>query len=333
MNQGCHQRRFPLMGTTAHVVLVGGATGDLDRVEARLHSLERRWSRFLQDSELSKLNANAGVPCIVSPETYDLVANAIDAWSQTGGSFDPTVGATMVAAGYDRSFSELGRTASGSSLPAPGGGNIVLHPYGPAVQLPTNVQLDLGGIAKGAAADLIALELLANGSLDDKSLTHESLASESDARSVAAAVQGCLINIGGDLRAAGAAPRPGGWRITLDCPGSAESRSLAIAAGAVCTSTKIKRRWISDAGQQHHLRDPATGHPLETGIASVTIIGERAAQAEVLTKAMFAAGPEDGIRLANRAGVTGILVLDNGTVQELPGLSQFLATSPQAEYA
>ena len=82
----------------------------------RIADLERRWSRFVDGSEISTLNRYAGAPVVVSPETVELVRRAIDAWRLTHGRFDPTVLGAVLRAGYDRSFETLGsQTCAGSS--------------------------------------------------------------------------------------------------------------------------------------------------------------------------------------------------------------------------
>lgn len=304
------------MGTTAHVITLGGTRTQLDHARRRLEALERRWSRFLPQSELSELNARAGTPVVVSPETYRLIDMAVSAWRQTGGLFDPTIGSTMIAAGYDRSFPLLaaaGRDPGAGAcaddpvpVPSPGAAGIVLDPYPGSVELPVGTVLDLGGIAKGAAADLVAEEL------------------------VTAGAEGCCVNVGGDLRTAGRAPGPGGWQVRLDCPGGENELWIGLALGAVCTTTKIRRRWFTGSGVEHHLRDPASGASLETGLASVSVIGARAAQAEVLAKALFAGGPSDASMLARRWGVSGVVVGDDGSVLPLPGLERFSAAAREA---
>src|SRR5205085_2709875 len=74
---------FRAMGSDAHVVVVGGPAGLEERARARIAQLERRWSRFIDDSEVSTLNRCAGAPVRVSAETVELVQRAIEAWQIT----------------------------------------------------------------------------------------------------------------------------------------------------------------------------------------------------------------------------------------------------------
>lgn len=300
------ERRFPAMGTTVHLVVVGGDAKSLSAAETRIQDLERRWSRFLPDSELSKLNERQGANTIVSADTFRLVTTAIEAWELTAGRFDPTVLDGLERAGYDRSFDLLPTDRPLTSMmakpgPAPTPGEIALDSHCSSVTLPQGVRLDLGGLAKGAAADLVAGELLAAG------------------------VDGCCVNIGGDLRLAGRPPRPEGWTVTLGSPERQQTVDAQILSGAVCTSTTMRRRWKTSAGTEHHLRDPATGGRTTGGIETVSVLGATATQAEVLTKAAIVSGITDGQRLLIDCGVTGLLVTDDGRSITLAGLERFTA--------
>ena len=301
------------MGTKAQVTLVDEAgvhssceQAELlaDQAKRRLEDLEQRWSRFLPNSELSQINHSDGVPTVVSSETYALISAAIDAYDMTGGAFDPTIGAAMASAGYDRPLGLIDRSIEvdpNRYQAAPGPSEITLDPYTSAVQVPAGIVLDLGGIAKGAAADLVASEMCQAGAI------------------------GCLVSVGGDMAMAGTPPKSQGWQIALDCPGSVETFVIGVTSGAVCTSTRTSRTW----GDDHHLRDPGSGAPLDTGLASVTVISARAIQGEILTKAVFAAGPRDGAELVANSNATGMLVLDDGTVVSLPGIEAFMAAANQ----
>lgn len=289
------------MNTDVHVIVVGGTPEHLTAAEIAVRDREARWSRFLPDSELSGVNRAAGRPVIVSPDTFHLISDAVDAYHLTGGIFDPTVLGCLLDAGYDRSFELIDDPGAGPIRAAPGPEGIELDVGLVAVRLPVGVGLDLGGLGKGATADVVTDELLAAG------------------------VAGCCVNIGGDIRVRGEGPENGGWVVELACPGSSAQRWISLGDGAVCTSTTLKRRWGS-SGQQHHLRDPATGRPLDTGLVSVSVIAERALQADVLTKVALAAGPEAAAPMILEQGATGLLVADDGAIVALDGLENFLLT-------
>jgi thiamine biosynthesis lipoprotein len=296
---GVSEHRFRAMSTDVHLVVVGGEARHLDRAEAAIRRHEARWSRFLPGSELSQLNANPEHVVVVSADTYELVRHAIDAYHLTAGAFDPTVLASLMAAGYDRTLPAIEPGCAGHHEPAPSPAGIELFDELHAIRLPAGVGLDLGGIAKGATADAVAAGLLATG------------------------VEGCCVNIGGDLRVSGRSPDPEGWTVELDCPGSDEVRQVVLAEGAICTSTTVKRRWRAAGGAEHHLRDPATGAPLERGLQSVSVICARATQAEVLTKAALAAGAEGAAEVICGRDATGVLVDRKGAVIELAGFDAF----------
>ena len=266
------ERTAPVMGTDAHLVVVGGDPRILDIGVERLHELEQRWSRFLDNSEITALNRHAGHPVLVSTDTYDLIARSVQAWHRTGGRFDPTVGAALVALGYDRDFAAVaGPVATAApTAPAPGLSGIVIDPCIGAVTLPEGVNVDPGGIGKGLAADLTARLL------------------------VDAGADGTLVNVGGDLRALGQPPSADGWVITIPDPQqpARELLRLAVPDGAVATSSRLQRRWQTTIGDAHHLIDPQTGRPADTDVVAVTVIAAEAWWAEALTKSLFLTGPD-----------------------------------------
>ncbi len=314
----CEERIVEVMGTTAHVIVSGGRPGLADRAIERLEELEARWSRFRPDSEMSLLNQRAGVPVLVSPETYQLIERALEGWRLTGGRFDPTLLRELRAAGYDRSFELVGASDALHECPAPvtnadgsrsrakrpGAEQIRLDPIVGSVWLGPDVEVDPGGIGKGFASDLVVDLLLAEGA------------------------QGALVNVGGDLRAAGEAPGGDGWVIAIDDPTDPDRvvATVAIESGAVASSWRTKRAWNGhDGTPRHHLIDPATGLPAESGLAGVTVLAARGWQAEVLAKAAFLAGPVRGAELLAAGDASGLLVADDGTVHEVGAWAQYSA--------
>jgi thiamine biosynthesis lipoprotein len=306
------------MGSEAHVVVVGGA-GAPDALELvayarrRIDELERRWSRFLPDSEVSSLNCARGVPRRVSPDTFELVRRAVAAWHDTDGRFDPTVLGDLVRAGYDRPFEAMVvRAGGGVSALRRDCGGIRLEPTRSSVTLPTHAGFDPGGIGKGLAADLVADELLAAGAA------------------------GVCVNIGGDLRVEGVGPDDGRWLVGVDGPpGPAAIAVVALAAGAVATSTTRKRAWSVGGEARHHLIDPATGRPSAGAVIVVTALARTAASAEVATKAALLApvpGPAGALAALAELGCDGLVVTADDAVYRSVGLGRFLVEpAPESE--
>lgn len=306
------ERRFDTMGTTAHVVVVADSPGRedtlLDAAHARLGNLEARWSRFRPDSEVNRCNAAGGAPVVVSRETRLLVERAITGWERTGGRFDPTVLPALVAAGYDRSFSELGAGShvevTGGS-PTPGCAGIMVDHVVGAVRLPPDVGFDAGGIGKGFAADLVTAELLEAGAT------------------------GVCTNLGGDLRVDGDGPDGAGWMIELEHPLDADASLglVHLARGAVASTWRTKRQWGDPDAPRHHLIDPDSGECASSGLAGVCVITSSGWWAEVLAKAAFLAGPSangsGGAALLASNGAAGILVDDAGHVTDAGPIDRF----------
>jgi thiamine biosynthesis lipoprotein len=292
------------MGTDAQVVVVGGTPRDVEHARERVGELERRWSRFLPDSELRRLNAGAGRAVRVSTETRRLVEIAVAAWHDTDGRFDPTVLDALEAAGYDRPFTTgLDRSEpADAGRRAPGCAGIHVDARTDVVMLPQHVRLDLGGIAKGHAADLVVGELLVRG------------------------VAGALVNLGGDLRVAGARPSGDGWTVGIEhVPGTA----LVVSNGGMATSATTRRRWTRAGVTHHHVIDPATGRPAGFAADAVTVFAGTAAGAEVTATAALLAGP-DALEVLRAAGASGIVATPDGRLLTTPDLARLASPSRRA---
>lgn len=279
--------------------LVMAAEGEPRKVahgfeEARkyLESGESRFSRFLENSELSALNRGAGEWVSVSTELYEVVHEAYTFAGETGGLFDPSVLGALENAGYDRSMDEiraLGSNLSGTHNTHGHGGFLATQfdPSSIAIRLPSGTRVDLGGIAKGWLA-------------------------ERAARVLAEYTSACAISAGGDLFAVGLPAGQSAWDVALEDPRD-ERESLAllrVGPGAVATSSVTKRRWHQDGRTMHHLIDPRTGLPAETVWLSVTVIAPHATTAEVFAKCLLIAGPGEAEKLAARRNDTAFIAAD-----------------------
>jgi len=296
------ETRFRAMGSEAHIVLVDGTPDLLAAGRASVERLERHWSRFVDDSELSGLNRHAGAPVIVSPDTLELVERCILASDLTGGRFDPTVGPALAALGYDRDFRAVVRGVApvrDQAEPVPGVAGIDVDRVMGAVTLPLGVTLDPGGIGKGFAADLTAAAL------------------------VEAGAAGALVDVGGDLSATGCPPAAEGWAVTVPDPLAPEREllRLALPGGAVATSGRLERTWRTTTGRAHHLIDPRTGRPVATDVVAVTVVAGEAWWAEALTKSLFLSGP-DG--LSSIGDAHAVLITADGVRHATPGIEATL---------
>lgn len=287
--------RFRAMGSEVHVVVAPRwlATVARDRIE----DLERRWSRFLPDSEVTRLNRTAGRWMAVSAETNLLLRRALEGWRWTGGTFDPTVLPAVVAAGHTHSREDGAEAppVSAAAGPAPGCGGVEVE-NGRAA-LPPGVAFDPGGVGKGLAADLVAEELLCAGA------------------------RYAVVSIGGDLRAAGDLPE-GGVTVEVEDPVDPNRivLVLGVAGGGVATSAPGAR-----VAAGSHLIDPRTGSPVGDEILQATVLAGEAWRAEVACKALVVGGAVAGIEWLEAWGLDGLVVLGDGGILATRGLRRFAA--------
>jgi thiamine biosynthesis lipoprotein len=304
-----HESEFRVMGSQAHLLIVGGPAVIVDDARRRLVELEALWSRFRSDSELSRINAASGQWVPVSAQTAAIFRIAVDAWSSTGGLFDPTVLGALESAGYDRSFDDIApcqRNVAPTPAAAPGCAGVEISADDDKVRLPPGVRVDLGGIGKGYAADLVAHQLIAAGA------------------------DGACVNLGGDVRVLGNAPDPTGWGVAVadETHPDADLAWVALTEGAVATSTRLRRQWRRGHQRQHHLIEPATGAPADGPVATVTVIAAQACWAEALAKAALIAGPASGAALLDEHEVAGLLVIEDGDPHPSKNWERYVTWSP-----
>lgn len=297
--------RWHAMGTRCRVVLTGpGAAEGAAWARGELERLERLWSRFLPGTDVTRLNDAAGRPVRVAPETLSLVADALAWWRVTDGRFDPTVHDAVVAAGYDRDLrTGHGRIRAGEA--APGCSGITIDVEERSVTLPAGVRIDLGGIGKGRAVDLLAERL--------------------------ADIPGGLIDLGGDLRVWGSpsADEPG-WPIAVeDLRDGRTAAVLGLRSGAVTTSSVLRRQWRDGLRRAHHLIDPRTGRPARGELVSVTVLAGSAAAAEVIAKEALLAGTiAAAAEVTERHGTPALLVPAAGAAVATTGFDQLCWVRP-----
>lgn len=273
-------------------VVLGAAAGAL---KALMDRVDKAASRFRPDSELSAVNTRAGSMVPVSRLLVDLVDVSLVAASMSGGAVDPTVGAAVLAAGYDSDIENVRARLStpvGPASPAPGWQQVKLNRKVAMVGIPEGSSLDLGATAKAWTADRAALVL---------SKRH-----------------GCavLVEIGGDLRAAGTPAEP--WVIQVAEREGEPGVAVTLAHGGLTTSTRTARSWATPGGYAHHVIDPRTGQPADGRWRTASVWAPTAVRANTFSTALVATG-EAALGRLTLAGHPARLVADDGEVTELSG--------------
>lgn len=275
-----------LMGTTAEV-LVDGTAEQLAIGFRRLRALEASWSRFQPDSELNRLHRRAGQWTAVSDDLLRALTWAQRMTAETGGLFDPSIRAALEILGYDRTYMAGldADAAAADGRPAPGIAGLEVDRLNCRARIAPGLGIDLGGIGKGLAADIVATELVADGA------------------------RAAFVSLGGDVHACGEPAENGSWPVPLIHPVTGTQLAVhPLAAGGLVMSTTQLRTWRRGGRSLHHIIDPRTGRSTATDLVAVAVAAASAARAEALAKAAIVLGAAAGWDLLAAAEVDAWLV-------------------------
>jgi thiamine biosynthesis lipoprotein len=244
---------FEALGTSCSLFGVGVSRTQLLQGEFWVRELGTRITRFSEGSELVALNGAKGKWVAVSVEMEALLREAMRAYELSAGLVNAAVLPSMLAIGYSRPLVEGVTTAvTKAARPAPLLPDVLQLETGRA-RLESGCGLDLGGIAKGWMADRLAAQLGPNA----------------------------LANLGGDLRAVGPGPSNEGWPVGFG------GATVMLRDQGAATSSVRRRRW----GELHHLIDPRTGLPSDSGLEEVSVVAATGCDAEVVAKTALLLGP------------------------------------------
>ena len=196
----------------------------------------------------------------------ELVATALLAAARTDGDVDPTLGAALDAAGYDRDITLLVDGPLRTFLGAPEPAWRRVHLDGGTLTVPAGTRLDLGATAKAWAAD------------------------RSAALVARACGTGALVALGGDIATAGPAPA-GGWGVLVRDQAEDPIAPVTLAAGgALATSSTVSRTWRNGGRSAHHVLDPRSGTPVAAVWRTVSVAAGSCVEANTLTTAAIVRG-------------------------------------------
>ena len=299
---GWMRRDEAIMGTAISVELwsddaLGGSSA-IDAVMQEMHRIDRTMSPHKADSELSRINRDAGsAPVPVSAEMARLLARANDFSQLSGGAFDITYAAVGHLYDY-RNRVKPDEATLAQARAAVGYRNLVLDMRARTVRFArTGMRIDLGGFAKGHAVDNAASILRHRG------------------------IRHAIVSAGGDSRVIGdRRGRP--WTIGVRDPRRAGEMAavLPLEDTSISTSGDYERYFDADGVRFHHVIDPSTGRS-PASVHSVTILAEDGLTTEALSKSVFVLGVEKGMRLIEaQRGVDAVVVDASGTLHYSSGL-------------
>ena len=291
------------LGTFCHITLFEQEQDKVyNDVFARIHEIENLMSVNISSSDVSRVNAAAGIePVQVHEETFAVIKLALHYAKLSGGAFDPTVGSLVslwgIGGGRPRvPFQE----EIDETLPLVNWQYVVLDEETRSVFLTHHgMALDLGAIAKGYAADEAAAVIRNSG------------------------VERAIINLGGNILTCGERKDGKPWRVGVQNPNDDRNKYigvLQVRERSVVTSGVYERFFEKDGRRYHHIFSPDRGSPADNGLLSVTITAPRSIDADALATAVFVLGYERGSALIESLAETeAVFIFENLSVKKTSG--------------
>ena len=262
--------------------------------EQEIRRLENLLSVTVENSDVSKLNAAAGNEAIeMHVDTQMLLQKGKELGEKTGNAFDIAISPVVKAWGFtEAEHSVPSQEKLDTLLPLTDPDDILLD-SGKAYLQKEGMAVDLGGIAKGYASDKVAELLKEKG------------------------VASAIVSLGGNVYGVGTKPDGEKWEVALANPLDANDYCglISIENQAIVTSGGYQRYFEENGKKYHHIIDPATGYPAESGLLSVTIISDSGTEADVLSTALYVMGLEKALAFwQEHGGFEAIFVTEAGEV-------------------
>lgn len=294
------QRDAFAMDTFVTVTAYGVGDKDVESALELLEELDRLWDAHSEESEVSAINRHQ--PVQVSRRTEGLLQKALEVGEASGG-FNVRVRPLVRA---------WGEFKTGSAVP----GNREIEEARAYLSAEFKVaegraflaegEIDLGGIAKGAAVSEMLEDLRSRGA------------------------KAAVVDLGGNVGVMG--EKKDGFRIGLQNPLGETGELFGVLrltdGEVVATSGGYQRYFEVDGVRYHHVLDPKTGYPAKSGLASVSVVAADGALADALSTACFVEGMESGKSLLEHFGAEGIFVTDDGTIEVTAGLTGRFEETP-----
>ncbi|MFW5667823.1 MAG: FAD:protein FMN transferase [Acetivibrio ethanolgignens] len=286
------------MDTIMDIKLYGGEKEILTKAEKRIKELEAKLSVTDKNSDIYSLNQRGEAE--VSKDTEILLSKALALCEKTSGILDISIYPVVRAWGFTTEEYQVPEEETLRSILEKVDYRRI-HKEDNKVRLEQGLEIDLGSVAKGYAADELVYMLRKSG------------------------IASALLNLGGNVYALGTKPEGDSWKIAIQNPeGNGPLGVISLSDQAVVTSGSYERYFKDDKGKQYcHIMDPRTGYPADSGLSSVTIISASALYADALSTTLFIKGLKKGIEFWRENRDFEAVFIDNhGKVYITPGLEE-----------
>ena len=283
-----------------------GESGLINQSESLIASLESLVSVTDADSELYAINQTGSG--MLTEEASSLMKQALEICRRTDGALDLSIYPIVRAWGFTTGSYQVPDEAEIQALlPLVDYRKIQYDAATGTVTLPEGMEIDLGSVAKGYAGQLVAQMLRDNG------------------------VESALLSLGGNVQTVGTKPDGSPWQIGIKDPqGEDAMMVLSVEDQAVVTSGGYERYFEQDGQTYWHIMDPSTGHPADSGLISVTIVGDEGVVCDGLSTALFVMGLEKAADLWAQSGdFEAVFVTASGEVYITEGLRDRFALTEQ----
>lgn len=301
----------PVQGTffamdTVMDFTIYGESGLIDQSESLIASLESLVSVTDTGSELYAINQTGSGT--LTGKASSLMEQALEICRRTDGALDSSIYPIVRAWGFTTGSYQVPDEAEIQALlPLVDYRKIQYDAAAGDVTLPEGMKIDLGSVAKGYAGQLVAQMLREHG------------------------VQSALLSLGGNVQTVGAKPDGSPWQIGIKDPqGEDAMMALSVEDQAVVTSGGYERYFEQDGQTYWHIMDPSTGHPADSGLISLTIVGDEGVVCDGLSTALFVMGLEKAADLWAQSGdFEAVFVTASGEVYITEGLRDRFALTEQ----
>lgn len=282
--------------------------------EREINALERMLSNTIENSEISAINQNAGKDAVkVSDDTLYLLKETREIYDFTQGAFDITIAPIIDVWGFTKEVKKVpDEETLKQKLDLVDMKKLQINEKNKTVFLEeSGMAIDLGGIAKGYATDKVNEIFIENG------------------------ITSSVISLGGNVSVTGKKEDGSKWKVAIQDPLNNEGYAgvLYVEDTSVVTSGGYQRFFEENGKTYHHIIDPKTGMPADTGLLSVTIVCKNSTKADGLSTSVFIAGLEKGWQMWKDSQDFGIVfITDKKEIYVTPDIADIFEIDANAGY-